>query len=86
MFSATWPKEVRKLAADFQTDAVFLNVGSMDLSANHNIKQNLEVLEEHQKPQRLFHLLEEIMNQVSREPIFDLASLHSTIHVDINLI
>uniref|UniRef100_A0A1I8AFQ6 Helicase ATP-binding domain-containing protein n=1 Tax=Steinernema glaseri TaxID=37863 RepID=A0A1I8AFQ6_9BILA len=36
MFSATWPKEVRALARDFQKDAAFLNVGSMELSANHN--------------------------------------------------
>ncbi|ETN69467.1 DEAD/DEAH box helicase, partial [Necator americanus] len=39
MFSATWPKEVRALAADFQRDAAFLNVGSMELAANHNITQ-----------------------------------------------
>ena len=39
MFSATWPKEVRALAADFQRDAAFLNVGSLELAANHNITQ-----------------------------------------------
>ena len=39
MFSATWPKEVRSLASDFQKDAAFLNVGSLELAANHNILQ-----------------------------------------------
>lgn len=39
MFSATWPKEVRALAADFQVDAVHLNVGSLEISASHNILQ-----------------------------------------------
>ena len=64
MFSATWPKEVRTLAADFQQDAVFLNVGSMELSANHNIQQHVEVVAEYGKQARLFQLLEHIMRQV----------------------
>lgn len=60
MFSATWPKEVRNLAADFQTDAVFLNVGSLDLAANHNIEQYVEVIDEFSKIERLYELLREI--------------------------
>ncbi|KAI6241294.1 DEAD/DEAH box helicase [Aphelenchoides fujianensis] len=62
MFSATWPKEVRSLAADFQKDPVFLNVGSMELSANHNIEQIVEVMEEHRKQSRLFQILEACLN------------------------
>lgn len=64
MFSATWPKEVRALAADFQHDAAFLNVGSMELAANHNITQFVDVIEEHAKQPRLMQLLNDIMNQV----------------------
>ncbi|KAK6757684.1 hypothetical protein RB195_015475 [Necator americanus] len=63
MFSATWPKEVRALAADFQRDAAFLNVGSMELAANHNITQLVDVLEEHAKQPRMMQLLNDIMNQ-----------------------
>ncbi|EYC14005.1 hypothetical protein Y032_0042g659 [Ancylostoma ceylanicum] len=63
MFSATWPKEVRALAADFQHDAAFLNVGSMELAANHNITQFVDVIEEHAKQPRLMQLLNDIMNQ-----------------------
>lgn len=63
MFSATWPPEVRQLASDFQKDAVFVNIGSMDLAANHNITQHVDILQDGQKDQRLRQLLEQIMEQ-----------------------
>jgi superfamily II DNA/RNA helicase len=63
MFSATWPKEVLQLASDFQNDPVHLNVGSTELSANHNIVQQVEIVEEHDKQSRLFQLLDQIMKQ-----------------------
>ena len=37
MFSATWPKEVQRLASDFLNDFVQVNIGSMELAANHNV-------------------------------------------------
>ena len=64
MFSATWPKEVRSLAALFQKDAAFLNVGSLELAANHNITQIVEVIEENEKQKRLMALLGSIMKEV----------------------
>lgn len=64
MFSATWPKEVKKLAGDFQNNPVFLNVGSMELSANHNIQQHVEVINEYEKSGRLIQLLDNIMKEV----------------------
>ena len=48
MWSATWPKEVRKLAEDFLSDYAHINIGSVGLSANHNIMQIVDVCEEHQ--------------------------------------
>ena len=48
MWSATWPKEVRKLAEDFLQDYVHINIGSLALSANHNIMQIVDICEEHQ--------------------------------------
>lgn len=69
MFSATWPKEVRSLASDFQKDPVFLNVGSLELSANHNITQIVEVVQEHQKPQRLFHVLTQIAKEAENKTL-----------------
>ncbi len=40
MWSATWPKEVQQLANDFLSkDFVQINIGALDLHANHNILQ-----------------------------------------------
>ena len=39
MWSATWPKEVRRLAEDFLTDYIHINIGAASLHANHNILQ-----------------------------------------------
>jgi superfamily II DNA/RNA helicase len=64
MFSATWPKEVCALASDFQNNPVHLNVGSLELAANHNIEQNVEIIDESAKQGRLLELLESIMSQV----------------------
>jgi len=63
MWSATWPKEVRKLAEDFLSDYAHINIGSVGLSANHNIMQIVDVCEEHQKESKLARLLEEIGSQ-----------------------
>lgn len=63
MFSATWPKEVRKLAMDFQNDAARLTVGSLELAANHNITQVVEIMSEADKQHRLMSLLNDVMNQ-----------------------
>lgn len=49
MWSATWPKEVKKLSADFMNTPIHINVGSMNLSANHNILQIVDVCQEHEK-------------------------------------
>ncbi|ENN71022.1 hypothetical protein D910_06887 [Dendroctonus ponderosae] len=60
MWSATWPKEVKKLAADFMNTYIQLNVGSLELSANHNILQIVDVCQEHEKENKLNNLLQEI--------------------------
>ncbi|XP_076263479.1 uncharacterized protein LOC143198237 [Rhynchophorus ferrugineus] len=62
MWSATWPKEVRKLASDFMSVYVTINIGSMQLSANHNILQIVDVCQEHEKEYKLNQLLQEISN------------------------
>ncbi|KEQ63865.1 P-loop containing nucleoside triphosphate hydrolase protein [Aureobasidium melanogenum CBS 110374] len=61
MWSATWPKEVRALAQDFQHDWIQVNVGSMDLSANHRITQVVEVVSEFEKRDKMIKHLEKIM-------------------------
>ncbi|XP_026463262.1 ATP-dependent RNA helicase p62-like isoform X2 [Ctenocephalides felis] len=62
MWSATWPKEVRKLAEDYLGDYVQINIGSLQLSANHNILQIVDVCQEHEKETKLSNLLQEIGN------------------------
>jgi len=50
MWSATWPKEVRTLAEDFLKDHVQINVGALQVHANHNILQIIDVCNEEEKP------------------------------------
>lgn len=70
MWSATWPKEVRTLAEDFlHKKYIQLNVGSLTLAANHNIKQHVDVCTEDEKENKLMHLLEEIGNQEENKTI-----------------
>lgn len=52
MWSATWPKEVKKLAEDFLHDYVQINIGSLELSANHNIVQIIDVCRDNEKDQK----------------------------------
>lgn len=60
MWSATWPKQVQTLAEDFLVDYVQINIGSLALSANRNIRQIVEVYEEMEKKPKLMQLLKEI--------------------------
>lgn len=63
MWSATWPKEVRKLAEDFLKDYCQVNIGALQLSANHNILQIIDVCQEYEKENKLVKLLEGIMQE-----------------------
>merc|ERR1719291_401044 len=63
MWSATWPKEVQRLARDIcREDPVHINVGSLDLRTAHTIRQYVEVVSEHDKRGRLKRLLEKVMD------------------------
>nr|CAG8526314.1 13482_t:CDS:2 [Entrophospora candida] len=63
MWSATWPKEVKRLADDYLNDFIQVNIGSMDLSASHNITQTVEVCSEYEKCAKLVKHLEFIIDQ-----------------------
>ncbi|KAM6914469.1 putative ATP-dependent RNA helicase DDX17 isoform 2-T2 [Lycodopsis pacificus] len=69
MWSATWPKEVRQLAEDFLKDYVQINVGALELSANHNILQIVDVCIESEKEHKLIQLMEEIMAEKENKTI-----------------
>nr|CAA36873.1 p68 protein [Schizosaccharomyces pombe] len=61
MFSATWPKEVQRLARDYLNDYIQVTVGSLDLAASHNIKQIVEVVDNADKRARLGKDIEEVL-------------------------
>ncbi|XP_071036527.1 probable ATP-dependent RNA helicase DDX5 [Parasteatoda tepidariorum] len=60
MWSATWPQEIQSLAEDFLKDYVKVTVGEGRLVANPKIKQNIYIVEEFDKEDKLVSLLKEI--------------------------
>lgn len=70
MWSATWPKEVQYLARDFMRDPLHIQVGSLELSANHNIKQNIEIIDESEKLPLLKRILRDVMERTTKIVIF----------------
>lgn len=60
-FTATWPKEVRRIAADLLSSPVQVNIGNMDqLAANKAITQIVEIVTSYDKGQRLVSILREL--------------------------
>ncbi|KAJ6860559.1 hypothetical protein NC651_036831 [Populus alba x Populus x berolinensis] len=58
MYTATWPKEVRKIAADLLVNPVQVNIGNIDeLVANKSITQHVELLAPLEKHRRLEQIL-----------------------------
>ncbi|KAH1208973.1 DEAD-box ATP-dependent RNA helicase 40 [Glycine soja] len=58
MYTATWPKEVRKIASDLLVNPVQVNIGSVDeLAANKAITQYVEVVPQMEKQRRLEQIL-----------------------------
>jgi len=61
MFSATWPPSIQKMAAQFLNSPIRVTIGtgSEGLSANGNVKQIVEVIEDRSRDARLTTLLQE---------------------------
>ncbi|KAG8276279.1 putative ATP-dependent RNA helicase ddx17, variant 2 [Homalodisca vitripennis] len=70
MWSATWPKEVRKLAEDFLHDYIQINIGSLELSANHNIVQIVNICRDAEKDEKLKTLLQELSEEEGKTIVF----------------
>lgn len=66
MFTATWPKEVRNLAADFMYDPVEIRVGDADaLQANPDIDQRVEICRDpRDKDDRALRYIKDCQEQV----------------------
>nr|CAJ2467459.1 unnamed protein product [Leishmania braziliensis] len=65
MFSATWPREIRNLAASFQKDFVRVHIGSEELVANADVHQHVFVVEGYHKEEKM----EEILRQVGPQRV-----------------
>ena len=63
LFSATWPKEIQRLAFDFLSDPIQINVGDVDqLNANKDITQNIIMCDENDKLDKLKEILTDLVN------------------------
>ncbi|KAI4292597.1 ATP-dependent RNA helicase DDX5/DBP2 [Pancytospora philotis] len=58
MWSATWPREVRRLAGDFMKDFIQVNIGDDQLKANIKITQKVDVVHWQDKKDKLLSYLE----------------------------
>ncbi|KAF2402262.1 DEAD-domain-containing protein [Trichodelitschia bisporula] len=70
MFTATWPPEVRALAASFMRDTVRVVVGDSpdgELRANTRIEQRVEVVEPRAKEGRLVELLHQLQKGAKKD-------------------
>jgi superfamily II DNA/RNA helicase len=64
MWSATWPKDVQRLAARFLgPDPIQTRIGSDGLTANRDVKQIIHVCTEAEKKDLAFRLLDELMSK-----------------------
>jgi ATP-dependent RNA helicase DDX5/DBP2 len=61
-FTATWPKDIAQLAADYLTNPVSVHIGGADtLNANKAIQQTIHVMKEFEKSYRLEELMETLI-------------------------
>ncbi|KAL9181111.1 hypothetical protein ACHAXT_009916 [Thalassiosira profunda] len=67
LFSATWPKEIQRLAFDFLQDPVQINVGEINsLNANKDITQNIIMCSEGEKLDKLKEILTNLVNSADQ--------------------
>eukprot|EP00946_MAST-07B_sp_MAST-7B-sp1_P005141 g5141.t1 len=62
MWSATWPKEIQGLARDFLRDPIQITIGSLELTANKNIKQEFVFCSAYEKTKKFIAMLDKIMD------------------------
>jgi ATP-dependent RNA helicase DBP3 len=72
MFSATWPPSIQKMALQYLKDPVKITVGSTELTANSDIEQRVEVVDQREKEQRLVKLLKDYHDGKNRILVFAL--------------
>jgi len=69
LFSATWPKEIQRLAFDFLSNPIQINVGEINvLNANKDITQNIIMCNETDKIDKLKEILTNLINTAEENP------------------
>ena len=63
LWSATWPKEVQRLAADYLKDEIQVRIGSLDIAANHRVQQIIKLCSEFDKKDFLLRNLQNIVQE-----------------------
>ncbi len=61
MFSATFPREIQRLASDFLEDYIFLTVGRVG-SASKDVKQQVEYVEQYDKEDYVIRFLNQVQD------------------------
>ncbi|GAB0094927.1 RNA helicase [Sergentomyia squamirostris] len=57
MTSATWPPGVRRLAQSYMNNPIQVYVGTLDLAAVHTVSQNIEIVEDTEKFDRILEFV-----------------------------
>merc|ERR1719310_2163592 len=71
MWSATWPKEIQRLARDFcREDPVKLTIGSEELSTNPDIVQQIEVVGDFDKRGRFMDWIRNVVGPDQKVLVF----------------
>jgi len=71
MWSATWPREIQRLARDFcREDPVKLTIGSEELSGNPDITQQIEVVGDYDKRDRFMSWIKSVTTDDHKVLVF----------------
>lgn len=70
MWSATWPREVQRLAEDYLHDYYQVTVGSLDLAGNRDVTQKIIVCTDQEKYTNLLRYLREHLTAKDRVLVF----------------
>jgi ATP-dependent RNA helicase DDX5/DBP2 len=69
LFSATWPREIQRLAHDFLKDPIQINVGEVNaLVANKDISQTIYMCEDDEKYDKLKKILQDLKDNAILPP------------------
>jgi len=70
MYSATWPKHVVRMAKEYMKRYVHVTIGSLDLTANSNIKQHVQVCKSQDKKEIFIQLIDMLVEENNKILVF----------------